>query len=144
MMLIDANILLYAYFPRAKQHDACRQWLEDAFSGPSPAYLAWITILAFLRIATSNRVFEQPLSMSEAKAVVSGWISAPTVFVLEPGERYWEILSDVLIRAQVTGPLVTDAALAALALEHGMTLCTADRDFTRFPGLITVNPAEGR
>ena len=144
MILIDANILLYAYHPRAEQHDVCRRWLEESFSGPSPAYLAWITILAFLRIGTSPRVFEQPLSMPEAKATVSGWLSAPAVSVLEPGEHYWDVLSNLLVRAQVSGPLVSDAALAALALEHGVTLCTADRDFTRFPGLETVNPIEKR
>jgi len=80
--------------------------------------------------------------MPEAKAVVTGWLTAPAVSVLEPGERYWEILSDLLVRSQVSGPLVTDAALAALALEHGVTVCTTDRDFTRFPGLKLQNPAD--
>jgi hypothetical protein len=143
MILVDANILLYAYHPRAEQHEFCRRWLEEFFSGPAPVHLAWITILAFLRIGTSARVFERPLSMPEAKAVVSEWLSAPAVSVLEPGEHYWEIFSDLLVRAQVSGPLVTDAALAALALEHGVAVCTLDRDFTRFPGLKLHNPTEG-
>jgi len=142
MILVDANILLYAYHPRSDLHDVCRRWLEEAFSGPSPVHIAWITILAFLRISTSARVFERPLSMPEARAVVTGWLTAPAVSVLEPGDRYWEILSDLLVRSQVSGPLVTDAALAALALEHGVTVCTTDRDFTRFPGLKLQNPVD--
>ena len=143
MILVDANILLYAYHPRAEQHELCRRWLEESFSGPAPVHLAWITILAFLRIGTSARVFERPLSMPEAKAVVSEWLSAPAVSILEPGERYWEIFSDLLVMAQISGQLVTDAALAALALEHGVAVCTMDRDFTRFPGLKLHNPTEG-
>ncbi len=140
VILVDANILLYAYHPRSEHHDRCREWVEDAFSGTAQVRLAWMTVLAFLRISTSPRVFEQPLSMAEAEGIVSGWLAAPSVAILEPGERYWEILSDLLQSAQVSGPLVMDASLAALALEHGATLCTSDRDFVRFPELRTLNP----
>ena len=143
MILVDANILLYAYHPQASEHGACKRWIEKAFSGSAPVFLTWITILAFLRISTNPRVFDRPLSMAEAKEIVSLWIAAPGVSILEPSERYWEILSDLLLSAQVTGPLVTDASLAALAIEHGTAICTTDRDFTRFPGLKLLSPVEG-
>ena len=78
-----------------------------------------------------------------SSVTVSAWLSAPAVSILEPGERYWEIFSDLLLSAQVSGPLVTDAALAALAIEHGTAICTADRDFTRFAGVSLKNPVEG-
>ena len=143
MILVDANVLLYAYHPRAEQHARCRAWVEGAFSGPTPVRLPWATITAFLRISTHARVFELPLSMAEAAATVAAWLAAPAVATIEPGERYWEIFRGLLESSQVSGALVTDAALAALALEHGATLCTTDRDFTRFPELRTVSPLEG-
>lgn len=143
MTLIDANVLLYAYHPRAVQHDRCRAWVEAEFSAGAAVRLPWATIVAFLRISTNPRVFERPLTTLEAEAAVSSWLALPSVAPVDPGERYWDILRDLLHRAQVTGPLVTDAALAALAIEHGATLCTTDRDFSRFPGLRTFNPLEG-
>jgi uncharacterized protein len=102
--------------------------------------LAWLTPWAFLRIATNPRVFDRPLSASEAEAAVSAWLSQPAAGILEPGERHWDILRGLAHNAQVSGPLVMDAALAAIALEHGATLCTTDRDFTWFPGLKWTNP----
>jgi len=140
MILVDANILLYAYHPRSENHTCCRAWIEEAFSGLTPVRLSWSTVLTFLRISTSPRVFEQPLSMKEAKEIVESWLAAPAVGLLEPGDVYWEILRGLLLSAQVSGPLVMDAALAALALEHGATLCTTDRDFARFEGLRLLNP----
>jgi hypothetical protein len=142
MILIDANLLLHAYNPRALAHDASRLWLERTLSGPQFVRFAWLTLWAFLRISTNPRVFEHPLSMSEAGGIVSSWLAQPAVGVLDPGERYWDILRDLARQAQVTGPLVMDAALAALAIEHGATLYTTDRDFARFPGLAWVNPLE--
>ena len=105
--------------------------------------LPWASILAFIRIATNSRIFDRPYTVQEAVSIVSTWFDAPAVGILEPGERYWEILSSVLDDAQVSGPLVTDAALAALALEHGAWLCTRDRDFRRFPTVRVVNPTAG-
>ena len=142
MTLVDANVLLYAYHPRAAQHGRCRAWVETEFSGGAAIRIAWATIVAFLRISTSPRVFERPLTTAEAEAAVTSWLAVPSVAPLDPGERYWDVLRDLLHRAQVTGPLVSDAALAALAIEHGATLCTTDRDFVRFPGLRTINPLD--
>ena len=108
-----------------------------------PLGLPWATIVAFLRISTNPRVFERPLTTAEAEAAVSSWLALPSVSTVDPGERYWDVLRDLLHRAQVRGPLVTDAAMAALAIEHGATLCTTDRDFARFPGLRTLDPLAG-
>ncbi len=140
MILVDANLLFYAYHPRAQQHERSKRWLESALAGSVAVRFAWMTLLAFLRISTSPRIFEQPLSMDEAAAIVTSWLTQPGVDTLEPGERYWGILADLLRDAQVSGALVSDAALAALAIEHGFTLYTTDRDFSRFHGLSTVNP----
>lgn len=140
MILLDANVLLYAYPPRATQHERCRSWVESALSGVDPVGIPWMTVHAFLRIATNPRAFEHPLSMDEAADIVSDWLTLPVVTQIEPGERDWDILRTLLRSGQVAGPLVTDAALAALALEHGATLCTTDRDFTRFAGLRLLSP----
>jgi len=140
LILVDANLLLYAYHPRAERHGASRQWLEAALSGHELVRFAWATLWAFLRIATNPRVFEQPLSPGEAAALVSSWLQQANAGLVEPGERHWEILQALLAEGQASGPLVMDAVLAALAIEHGATLHTTDRDFARFPGLQWRNP----
>lgn len=140
MILIDANLLLYAYDPRAPQHDASRRWLEAALSGPELVRVAWLTLWAFLRISTNPRVYEHPLSIDEAARIVASWLAQPNAAIVEPSDRHWEILASLLQDGQATGPLVMDAALAAIALEHGATLCTTDRDFARFPRLKVTNP----
>jgi len=114
--------------------------LEETLSGPMPVRLAWITILAFLRISTNPGLSGRPLRMEEASGVVDDWLRQPNVGILTPGERHWEILRGLLKTAQVRGALTSDAHLAALAIEHGATLCTCDRDFTRFPGLRVLDP----
>lgn len=140
MILIDANLLIYAYHPRAEQHQKSRAWLEAALAGSELVRFAWLTLWAFLRIATNPRVFERPLSVSEAGAAVSAWLAQPGAGVLEPAERHWDILSRLMRDGQTTGPLVMDAVLAAIAIEHGATLYTTDRDFSRFAGLKWMNP----
>lgn len=142
MILVDANLLLYAYVPESEQHEQARAWLEEAFSGPEPVKLAWDSILAFLRIRTDPRLYRRPLSISEAVSVVSEWLSEPSVGILHPEERHWAIFSKLLSAAQVRAELVMDAHLAALAIEHGAVLCTNDKDFARFPGLSVQYPLE--
>jgi hypothetical protein len=145
VIFVDANLLLYAYHPRAEQHQASRAWLEAVLSGPDLVRFAWLTLWAFLRIATNPRVFERPLSISEAEAAISSWLGQPAAGILDPGERHWEILRGVLSDGQAAGPLVMDAVLAAIALEHGATVCATYRDFSRFSGLSWTNPlAESR
>jgi len=140
MILVDANLLLYAYHPRAAHHEVSRKWLEATLSGTELVRFAWLTLWAFLRIGTNPRVFEHPLSASEADAAVSSWLAQPVAAILEPGERHWEILRGLMREGQTTGSLVMDAVIAAIALEHGATLCTTDRDFSRFPDLKVVDP----
>ena len=140
MILVDANVLLYAYDPRSVHHGRCRRWVETAFSGDEPVCMAWVTVLAFIRISTNPRIYEAPLSAEEAIAIVSSWLARRAVSVLEAGEQCWEILRALLVEAQVTGPLVMDAFLAALALENGATLVTTDRDFSRFAKLRLSDP----
>ena len=140
MILVDANLLLYAYDASSRFHARARGWLEEVLSGPDPVGLAWTTVLAFLRISTNSRALAHPLSLKEAISIVSSWLGQPCVMLLEPGEKHWEILSSLLESAQVRGPLVMDAHLAALALEHGAVLASSDRDFSRFDRLRTLNP----
>jgi uncharacterized protein len=140
MIVVDANLLLYAYHPRAAEHAKSRAWPEAVLSGTDLVRFAWLTLWAFLRIATNPRVFERPLSVSEAEAAISSWLAQPVAGIVEPGERHWDILRDLARDGQTTGPLVMDAVLAAIALEHGATICTTDRDFSRFPGIKWMNP----
>ncbi len=142
MILVDANLLLYAYNPSFDRHQKAREWLEGVLSKSDPVCLAWPTILAFLRIATNPRAFEYPLSIEEAILVVSDWLALPAVTILEPGDRHWAVLTELLSQTQVRGSAVMDAHLAALAIEHGAVLCTSDRDFARFPNLRMLNPLE--
>ena len=144
MIVVDANLLLYSYYPRADQHEASRRWLEATLSGSELVRVAWLTLWAFLRISTNPRVFEHPLSVPAAEAAVSSWLAQPCVGLVEPGERHWEILRGLMRDGQTVGPLVTDAALAAIAIETGATLFTTDRDFARFPGLKWTNPIATR
>jgi toxin-antitoxin system PIN domain toxin len=139
VIFVDANLLLYAYHPRAEQHEKSRAWLEAALSGPDLVRFAWPTLWAFLRIATNPCVFDRPLATAEAEAAISSWLDQPAAGILEPGERHWEIPRGLIRDGQTAGLLVMDAVLAAIALEHGATLCTTDRDFTCFPGLKWTN-----
>jgi uncharacterized protein len=140
VIVVDANLLLYAYDRDSGQHEWSRTWLEAALSGSELVRFAWLTLWAFVRITTNPRVFLRPLSTAEAQAAVASWLAQPNAGIVEPGERHLELLTGLLQRGQASGPLVMDAALAAIAIEHGATLCTTDRDFARFPGLDWENP----
>lgn len=144
MKLLDANILLYAYDSDSAHHAVCRSWLEAAFNSEEIVALPWQTLLVFVRISTNSRAIQKPLQSAEACEIVSSWLHQANVSVIGAGERFWELLQDQIREAQVTGPLVTDAALAALALEHGATLCSVDRDFRRFRGLKLIDPTDQR
>ncbi len=142
MRLIDANLLLYAYNPSFSAHAAARAWLEATLSAPEPVGLAWVTLVAYVRIGTNPRAFPDPLTLSEAVAHVDSWLALPCVQVVNAGPRHWEILRGLLPAAQARGNLATDAHLAAIALEHGALLCSTDRDFARFQGLRFTNPLQ--
>lgn len=142
MTLLDANLLLYAYNSSSPQHDAARRWLEDILTGRGEVRVAWVTLLAFLRISTNPRAYPAPVLPAEACEIVTEWLARPNFGTVEPGETHWEILSRLMTTTQCRGPLVMDAHLAALAIEHGATLATTDRDFARFPELQWMNPLE--
>jgi toxin-antitoxin system PIN domain toxin len=143
MILCDANLLLYAYNADSADHAKAKEWLESELSGQSLFCFSWQTITAFIRISTNRRAFPQPLSIVEAVEIVSDWLGRPQCRVLTETEQHWEILTGLLTKEKAVGPLVMDAHLAALAVEHGATLATTDRDFARFSGLKMINPLEG-
>ncbi len=135
MILVDANLLLYAYSRASEQHERAKSWLEDALGANQTMLLPWPVILAFLRISTNSRVWPNPFTVAEASAIIGALLSSNHVEIPAPGDRHWRILNGLLSSTQCRGPLITDAHLAALAIEYGATLCTNDRDFSRFPGL---------
>ena len=140
MILIDANLLLYAHQRGSEFAELAGDWLERTFNGHEPIGLAWTVILAFLRISTHPQVYRISYTAAESTAVVATWIERPNVTVLTPTERHWELFSRLVREAQATGDLIMDAHLAALAMEYGAILYTTDRDFSRFSGVRTVNP----
>ena len=140
MILVDVNILLYAYNDESPRHDAARVWWEAQLSGTRLVRVAWVTVSAFLRLATQPRVFPVPMSIVQACDRIDRWWEQPVFGVLEPTERHWTVFSNLVRTAQATGNLVTDAHLAALAIEHGATLASTDQDFRRFEGLDWTDP----
>jgi hypothetical protein len=142
VILVDANLALYAYNEDSVEHASARAWLEGTLSGDQQVGLPWHTLLAFLRITTNPRLFPRYFSIEESCAIVDEWLQMPQVAILQPGERHWSILQRMLTVGQAAGNLASDAHLAALAIEHGALLCTTDRDFARFPGLRWENPLQ--
>ena len=142
MIVVDVNLLIYAYNPSAEQHPQARRWLETVLSGEETVGLPWIVLIAFLRLTTSPRIFPTPLNTKEAAEVIERWLANPTVTIPSPSERHWQVLRPLLETGRVRGPEMTDAHLAAMTIEHGATLCTSDRDFARFPGLKLLDPLE--
>jgi len=140
--ILDANLLLYAYNADAPEHDAARAWVQGILAGRDWVGLAWLTIWAFLRISTNPRLFLQPLPVQEAFEIVRGWLALPSVVIIQPGTRHTDILEELAVENQAGGPLLTDAALAAMAIEQGAVLASTDRDFSRFPRLQWLNPIE--
>lgn len=136
----DANLLIYAYNESAEQHERAKQWLEKKLSSPELFGLSWQVITAFLRISTNARAFPLPFTLPEAVEIVEEWLAQPQVKILLPTEKHWKIFSDLILEGQTGGALMMDAHLAALAIEHGATLATTDRDFVRFSKLKTTNP----
>lgn len=140
MILVDANLLLYAVNSAAAQHEAARLWLDATLSGTEEAGFAWPVILAFMRISTHPGLFPRPLSISAAAAKMEAWLGQPVARVLDPGTGHWTRLAEVLRQTQCAGNLIQDAHLATLAMEYGARLCSTDADFSRFPKLNWRNP----
>ncbi len=144
MILVDANLLLYAVVSDYEQHAAAHAWLDQQLNSPIRVGLPWVSVLAFLRISTNPRIFPDPLPMKEAWKRVAGWLDAPTAWCPEPTERHRTILERFLCGVASSTKLVSDAHLAALAVEHGLLLCSTDGDFARFDGLRWRNPIAGQ
>ena len=140
MILVDANLLIYAVDADSPHHAAARGWLESTLSSTTRVGFAWIVVLAFLRITTRAGIFERPLSVERAVGYVDSWLEQPFAVVLSPGAGHWSILRSLLDATGTAGNLTSDAHLAALALEHRCTLCSTDADFGRFPGISYRNP----
>jgi toxin-antitoxin system PIN domain toxin len=140
LILVDANILLYAEDSLQPRHQQARAWWDDQLSGTGVVCLCWTVLSAFIRIGTNSRVFEHPLSLEQALARVQSWLDQPCTRVVRPTERHWTVFRQVLTDGQAVANLVTDAHLAALAIEHGCELASTDADFARFPKLKWRNP----
>ena len=142
MILVDANILIYAVNRDAPQYTKAKAWLEATISGQETVGLSWVVLLAFLRLTTRLGLFPIPLPIEAAFDLVDSWLEQPSVTVVHPGPRHARILRDLLLPLGTGGNLTTDAHLAALALEHGAELCSADHDFARFRNLKWRNPLD--
>lgn len=140
MILVDANLLLYATISDFDQHAAARAWLDERLNAPARVGLPWPSLLAFLRIATNPRIFPRPMAMTEAWRRVTVWLELPNVWVPEPTDRHRELLDAFLTGTATSSKLVADAHLAAIAVSHGLVLCSTDGDFARFAALRWQNP----
>lgn len=142
LIVLDANILLYAYDSASLRHGVAAAWLRDAFGSGAVVGLPWQSIAAFIRIATAGRFPGERFSVDEASAIVTDWLRRPNVRALAPGEHHWDVFARLLGTGRASGALVMDAHLAAVTVEHGGTLYSCDRDFARFAGLQWVDPLE--
>jgi uncharacterized protein len=140
VILVDANILIYAFDADSPQHVPAHKWLDECLNEAARVALPWTSLLAFLRIVTNPRVMRRPASMAVARAQARSWLDCPAVWIPLPGERHAEIFDGLLAVPGVHGNLVMDAHIAALAIEHGLQVHSTDSDFARFPNLRWLNP----
>lgn len=140
MKLVDVNVLLYATNDRSRHHGPARAWLDGAMTGTETVGLPTAVTVAFLRLTTNPRVLVDPLAPATAIGIVRTWLDRPNVSVPQPTDRHLDVLDELLAATGVGGNLVSDAHLAALAIEHGADLCSYDADFSRFPGLVWRRP----
>lgn len=140
MILVDANILVYAHVASYPQHAIARPWLDEKLNGLAQVGLAWISLLAFARVVTNRRLFAEPKTVSLAWTQIQDWLQNENVWSPEPTSRHSDILGRLMGLPGMSGDLIYDAHLAALALEHGLELISADGDFARFPDLRWHNP----
>lgn len=142
MILLDANILLYAYDSESPRQQKCADWLNALFQRPEYVGIPWVAMWAFVRVRTSLRAVSKPATIAESFAVIREWRSLPNVVVVEPGKRHAGLLEYVASTYDVSGPLLSDAVIAALALENGAAVASTDRDFSRFKEIRWINPLD--
>lgn len=135
MKLPDVNVLVHASNPSAAQHAVAWQWLQTAGNSREGFGLTWVAMLGFVRLSTRAGIFASPLPVKGAMAILARWHAAPSATLLHPGPRHCDLLAELLLAAGTAGNLTTDAHLAAIAIEHGATLVSFDRDFERFVGM---------
>jgi toxin-antitoxin system PIN domain toxin len=140
LILVDANILLYAEDALSPFHRQALGWWDDQLSGNDPVGLCWPVLSAFIRIGTNPRVFEHPLSLDQAIDRIQSWLNQACARIIRPTEQHWTVFEMMLKEGQAVANLVADAHIAALAVEHGCDLASTDADFSRFPGLKWFNP----
>lgn len=142
-MIVDANVLLYAVDLSAAQHERAAGWLEERFAGSERVGLPWVSLTAFLRIVTHPRVFPRPLGAEDAWRFVTDWLGQDLAWIPQPTARHATVLGELIARHRPTANLIPDAHLAALAIEHGLAIASADSDFARFPEVRWTNPIAG-
>ncbi len=142
MILVDVNLLIYAIDRDAPHHARARPWLEGVLNETEPVGLPWIVLLAFLRLTTRAGILRKPMTVEQAVSYCQSWLELGSVCIPVPGDNHWAIFRNLVRSVGTAGNLTADAHLAALALEHGCTLYSADNDFRRFPGIAHVNPLE--
>ncbi len=140
MILVDTNLLLYASLSGSREHVRARRWLDEQFAKSTRIGLPWHSLFGFVRLASDRRVYPRGPSVAEAWQEVRGWLGSGGVWIPQPTDRHAEILNALFVTAQIRSGMVMDTHLAALAIEHGLTLCSNDRDFARFPNLRWINP----
>jgi hypothetical protein len=140
VILVDVNLLLYAYVSGSEQHEGARAWLDEQINAGVRVGLPWHSLLGFVRIATNPRLVAPASPLPRALAQVESWLSCDNVWIPQPTDRHASVLAGLLRAPGMRGSLVADAHLAALSLEHGLTLCSADSDFARFRDLRWINP----
>lgn len=140
MKIVDANVLLYAVNSASGHHKASRRWLDDALSGADTVGLAWVPLLAFVRLTTKVGLFPSPLRPAEAIRQVAEWLNAPGAVLVSPTARHVDVLGGLMDRLGTGGNLVNDGHVAALAIEHRATVVSYDSDFGRFEGVTWQTP----
>ena len=139
-MLVDANILLYAVDEDSPFHQRASRWLTDALNGPHRVGFPWQSLVAFIRISTHERASAHPLTPEEATRFVTDWLEPEVAWIPQEGPGHARILTDLINRYQLRGNIISDAQLAALAIEHGVEMCSNDSDFARFSEVRWINP----
>lgn len=139
-MLVDANILLFAVDARSPFHASAEHWLTEQLNGVRRVALPWLSLAAFVRISTHPKASAEPLTPAQAWQYVEDWLACDTAWIPNPTDHHGQVLGDLITKYELRGNLVTDAQLAALAIEHGLRVCSTDTDFARFEEVGWVNP----